>query len=97
MHPYYEVWDKASEHLPIPRWPRAEKLPEWAAYLDARAPADVVNDRIEALYDPNDDEEPMTTLPAIMLRLRYAMTFDAFVDDVLDELREHWGRHPLCA
>ncbi|WP_267356480.1 MULTISPECIES: hypothetical protein [unclassified Methylobacterium] len=95
VHPYYEAWEQASERFPIPRWQHAERLPEWAAYLAARRPADAVNDRIEALYSP--DDEPMTTLPAILLRLRYAMTFDAFVDDALDELRELWRRQPLCA
>ncbi|MCJ2048540.1 hypothetical protein [Methylobacterium sp. J-070] len=93
---YYEAWERAAERFPIPRWQLAEKLPEWGAYLAAREPADAVNDRLVSLYEPFEDE-PMTTLPAILLRLRYALTFDAFAEDAMDELREHWRRHPLCA
>lgn len=96
VHAYYEAWERASERFPVPRWQSAEKLPEWGAYLAARAPADDVNDRIEALYSP-DTRQRMTTLPAILLRLRYALTFENAVDDALDDLREVWARQPLCA
>ncbi|KAA0122248.1 hypothetical protein CIW48_19860 [Methylobacterium sp. P1-11] len=92
----YEAWSKARQHFAIPQWPEAEKLPEWQAYCLARVPADAVNDRIEELYSPCD-AEPCNTLPAIMLRFRYAMTFEEWIDEAMADLREYMRRHPLCA
>lgn len=94
-HERYEAWNRARDRFPIPHWPAAEALPEWHAYLAARRPSDAVNDAIEALYEPFA-EMVLTTLPAILLRVRYALTFDAFAEDAMDDLRELWRRHPPC-
>lgn len=92
----YEAWVKARRGLSEPDWLEAEKLPEWQAYMNARDPADAVADRIEALYSP-EISDTFTTLPAILVRLRYAMTFDNWTDEALGDLREYMRRHPLCA
>ncbi|MGU3422314.1 hypothetical protein [Methylobacterium sp. D54C] len=95
----YEAWSQARRDFVIPQWPEAEKLPEWRAYIVAREPADALFVRIEELYDPTEesDAQAFTTLPAIMARLRYALTFEEWTDEAMADVREYLRRHPLCA
>lgn len=93
----FQVWEAACGRLRAAgRWKEREDIPEWKAYLAAREPVDEVGDVVEALFEPFQDT-PLTTLPAVLLRYRYAMTFDAFRDDALADLDRLWREGKLCA
>lgn len=91
----YKAWERAGDHLPIPRWEALKDLPEWHAYLATRVPSDEVGDVLEALYEPFIDV-PLTMLPAIMLRHRYGMSFEAFREDALVDLDRLWWGDRRC-
>lgn len=93
----YKAWEAACDRLrATARWKEREDIPEWKAYLAIRQPADEIGDVAEELYEPFQDT-PLVTLPAVLLRYRYAMTFEAFRDDALADLDRMWREGQLCA
>lgn len=95
-HAAYEAWQAAGRHLPIPRWPAMEALPEWKVYCDVRQPADELNEVLKALYEPFEDTH-LTSLPAVLLRCRYAATFDTYQEEALADIARLWREGTLCA
>lgn len=88
---YDRLREAAMKAVPPHPWSRMEALPGWKAYLEARRPADTLEDRIEALVEPFFDA-PFGSLDAILLRHRYGMSFEAFDDHALRDLDRLWGR-----
>ena len=95
-HAAYEAWQAAGRHLPIPRWPAMEALPEWKVYCDVRQPADDLNEVLKALYEPFEDLH-LTSLPAVLLRCRYAATFETYQEEALADIARLWREGTLCA
>lgn len=95
-HAAYEAWQAAGKHLPFPRWPAMEALPEWKVYCAVRQPADDLNEVLKALYEPFEDLL-LTSLPAVLLRCRYAATFDTYQDEALADIARLWREGTLCA
>ncbi|MCJ2049324.1 hypothetical protein [Methylobacterium sp. J-070] len=88
-------WWKAGEHLPSPRWPAMESLPEWKVYSDLVEPAEKVGDAIRALYEPFDGLH-LTSLRAVLLRCRWAASFGCEEEAMADIVRL-WREGTLCA
>lgn len=87
--PFYEAWERASKRLRPRDWQAMEQLPEWAAYIEARRPADELDHQIEALYEPYMNVS-VNILAGIMLKHRYGVSIDAFRDDALTEPDRLW-------
>ncbi|WP_232631388.1 hypothetical protein [Methylobacterium sp. Leaf118] len=85
------LYEAAMKVMPAHPWSRMEASPGWQAYLEARRPADALDDRIEALVEPFFDA-PFGSLDAILLRHRYGMSFEAWEDHALRDLGRLWGR-----
>ena len=92
----YAAWEQARDSLLPSQRGEYDEMPEWAAYMEARRPADELDTEIVRLYEPFL-AVPLTTLPAILLRHRYGMTFQACRDDALADLDRRWREGTLCA
>ncbi|MGE8126844.1 hypothetical protein ACQKQD_07690 [Methylobacterium sp. NPDC080182] len=88
-------WWKAGEHLPRPRWPAMESLPEWKIYSDLVEPAEKVGDAAWALYDPFDGLH-LTSLQAVLLRCRWAASFD-LEEEAMADIKRLWREGTICA
>lgn len=86
----FEAYQLAAEHLCYSQHAARQALPEWAAYIEARRPADAVHELIDVLYEPFINK-PMRSFEAIMLKHRYGMTYEAFREDALFDLDRLWA------
>lgn len=89
-HEFYEAWDAAQKKLNTDKWTeKSEHLPEWHAYVAARAPSDEIDEAFAELYQPFEDVR-FVSFEAIMLRFRIGMSFDHLSDDASDDMEALW-------
>lgn len=91
----HAIWWKAGEHLPVPKWPAMESLPEWKVYSFLADYAEEIGEPARALYAPFDGMQ-LTSLKAVLLRCRCASSFD-LEDEAMADIRRLWREGTLCA
>ncbi|MDP4006924.1 hypothetical protein [Methylobacterium sp. NEAU K] len=69
--------------------------PVWRVYLTTRRPADDLDNRLEAIVSPFMDE-PMLSLPAILLKHRIGITLGHYEDDAMGDIGR-LTKEVLCA
>jgi hypothetical protein len=74
---------------------RIKAASEWQAYIAAREPTDEMDDRLDAIVSPFMDE-PMVTLPAILLKFRIGKSLRQYEDGALAGL-SRLSAEVLCA
>ena len=74
---------------------RIKAASEWQAYNAAREPTDELDDRLDAIVSPFMDE-PMVTLPAILLKFRIGKSLRQYEDGALGGL-SRLSAEVLCA
>jgi hypothetical protein len=87
--PFHEAWFKAAEHLIGERYLERDTIPEWGIYCESRRVADEID---AELYDLHESYSGVRfqSLDAIMLRHRFALTFEWAEQDAADDVKAYW-------
>lgn len=87
--PFYEAYRQVADVRWRAGMQDTHDGPEWRAYEESRRRADEIDDILLGLYEPFRDER-FVGFEAILLRHRFAMTFDWADDGAMGDLTALW-------